>query len=109
MSSSNFTNSIMSKIVADTCAEYNAPPNVTISYSRSVEANGRYSAGTRATASCDQGFQAYPDESISCSFGKWNELVDVFKCVPTDQGELICTSSQRMNISLSRSKLLVEH
>ena len=80
--------SIISQIVTDTCPEYNPPPNVTITYTRTADTNGRYSGGTMARASCDQGFQIYGDHSLFCSFGSWAELVYGFECVPNNQGEL---------------------
>ena len=59
-----------------------------MSYTQTALANGRYSHGTTARVVCDPGFQIYGNHIISCTLGSWNELVDGYKCIPADQGEL---------------------
>ena len=61
------------------------PPNITVSYDSAINANGRYSKGTKANVSCTEGFQLYGLNSVSCESGVWDEPIEQFRCVPNNR------------------------
>ena len=64
------------------------PPDVTVSFNNSPDANGRYRAGTSADVSCNEGYKLYGSNSVYCgnyAYGIWDEPIERFRCIASDQ------------------------